>query len=211
MTDDQAEIVMGIAAAGGVAQTLGAQTYAFLMRHLLPLDFAATERSVSCYVANHKWVSTLAELLEACGLPPDDPRAGARARADLVTAAREGGRLVRDLRSPSGWSYVAPGEPTPPGALAAAAVAAEPLAAAAAPPPLPPGRVAIRAVLLARDRRIAALVGRARLVGPDRPPHPAPAVDPAELEAELAAFDARYRAQEARQPTTQPAEETTRA
>lgn len=119
MTVDEAKEVMKLASAGVVAQTLEDERYLFLMGHLLPLPYEQTRERVHQYVANNKWVSTLEELCDACGLPPDNARADIHARRDLTTAVREGGILVADLRAMSGWAYVRPGEALPPGAVEA--------------------------------------------------------------------------------------------
>jgi hypothetical protein len=191
MTPVEAKKLVTLAIGATVARDMDRETLLFLQSHLLPLPYAAVAPRIHRHAAHAKWCTCLAELLDACDLP-------ARARDDLVRAVDQGGRVVPDLRSATGWSYVAPGEPLPRGAVEAAAVAAEPAAPPAGPPALPPGPAVIRGVLLDRDRRIAALIGAKRVPGPDRPQPgaPTPPPDPATVEAELAAFDARYRAQQ---------------
>lgn len=179
MTHEEAKKVVAIALAGSVARDTDGDTLKFWRSHLLPLPYEAIARRVHGYVATHKWCASLAELLEACGLPD-------AARHDLVRAVREGGQLVPDLRSLSGWSYVAPGEPLPQGAIEAAAVAS-------AAPPGKAGRGASSgsaadperaAEVLARVRGIAAAKRVERVALPP----------PAVLEQDLAAADARFRA-----------------
>jgi len=126
---------MRIALEGAAQQALDDDRVRFMALHLGPLPFERTRDAVHRYVANHKWISSLEELCDACGLPPDEPRAGLSARADLVRAVRDGGRLVPDLRSVSGWAYVPDGAALPPGA-----VEAERIAAARDAPALPAGR-----------------------------------------------------------------------
>jgi hypothetical protein len=140
---------MGMEAA--VQQPLDDARLRFLVMHLVPLPFEATRDRVHRYVANHKWISSLEELLDACGLPPDEARAGLTARADLVRAVRAGGRLVPDLRSVSGWAYVPEDAPLPPGAVEAELVAAE------RPPPALPAPAVGDAARRANLRRLGAL------------------------------------------------------
>src|SRR5262245_66224345 len=130
MSPHEATQVIRIALEGAVQQALDDDRVRFLALHLVPLPFERTRDGVHRYVANHKWISSLEELCDACGLPPDEARAGLTARADLVRAVRAGGRLVPDLRSVSGWASVPDGAALPPGALEAERVAAEPAASA---------------------------------------------------------------------------------
>jgi hypothetical protein len=132
VSPQEATQILRIALEGAAQQPLDDDRVRFLALHLVPLPFERTRDGVHRYVANHKWISSLEELLDACGLPPDDRRAGLSARADLVRAVRAGGRLVPDLRSVSGWAYVPDGAALPPGAVEAERVAAE-----HAPPALP--------------------------------------------------------------------------
>lgn len=115
MSPKEAGQVMAIAMAGTVQREGDEEGTKFLQRHLLPLPFELTRDHVHRYVASHKWVGSLSELLDACGVPE-------QARGDLVEAVRHGGQLVRDLRSISGWSYVPAGAALPQGAREAAAV-----------------------------------------------------------------------------------------
>jgi len=135
MSPHEATQVIRIALEGAVQQALDDDRVRFLAMHLGPLPFERTRDAVHRHVASNKWISSLAELLDACGLPPDEPRAGLTARADLVRAVRDGGRLVPDLRSVSGWAYVPDGAALPPGAVEAARIAGAPDA-----PALPAGR-----------------------------------------------------------------------
>ncbi len=128
MTVDEAMTVAKLAVAATVRTQIDAEVWEFWLAHLLPLEYDRTLGRVSAYVASHKWCSTLAELLDAAGIPED-------ARADLVRCVREGGRFVPDLRSMSGWSYVPPGAELPQGAQEAAAIAAMPPERLALPPP----------------------------------------------------------------------------
>jgi hypothetical protein len=186
---------MAIALAGAVQREGDQQGMQFLQRHLLPLPFVRTRDEVHRYVASNKWVGSLAELLDACGVPE-------AARPDLVRAVRDGGQMVRDLRSMSGWSYVAPGENPPPGALEAAAVAAESVTAPAQPRALPaiPAPAEVRGFILDRDRRIAGLASAKRVPSVPRSTVPADVLD-----AELAAYAERVKAhQDAAPPNPTP-------
>lgn len=190
MTADEAGAVMKIATAGAVARELEQVRYEFLLAHLLPLPYGRTLDSVHRYVANHKWVSSLEELLDACGLPLDDARAGATARTDLVRAVRDGGRLVRDLRAVSGWAYVGPGDPLPAGAVEAERLAAEPSRPAlGAAVPLGDEE---RSDNLRRVGDLARLMGRRKAV--ESVPRLRPVVAPEVVEADLRAFEERRRA-----------------
>ena len=126
MNPTEAAHVLRLGFEGAAQQQVDDDRLRFLAAHLGPLPFERTRDAVHRYVANHKWISSLEELLDACGLPPDDRRAGLTARSDLVRAVRQGGRLVPDLRSISGWAYVPAGAPLPEGALEAERVALEP-------------------------------------------------------------------------------------
>jgi hypothetical protein len=194
MTPKEAERVLLTAIGAAAAREMDPETLLLLQSHLVPLPYERTRDHVLRYAIGHKWVSSLQELCEAAGVP-------ASAAADLVRAVLEGGQLVRDLRSASGWSYVAPNDPLPRGALEAAAVAGESVAPPPEPPALPAGGM-IRGVLRDRDRRIAALLGARRV--PSEPMRPAPR--PEVLESELAAYEARFKAQEqAREQAQAPA------
>src|SRR5262245_46575745 len=72
----EALAVMRIAVEGAAQQQLDDDRIRFLAMHLGPLPFERTRDRVHRYVASNKWISSLAELLDACGLPPDEPRAG---------------------------------------------------------------------------------------------------------------------------------------
>lgn len=178
MTVDEAATVAKIAVATTIRGELDPEVWEFWLMHLLPLPYESTHRRVSAHVASTKWCSSLAELLDAAGIP-------AAARADLTRAVRDGGRFVADLRSITGWSYVAPHAELPRGAVEAAAVAAEPPERAALPPPPPdPERqreVADRLRRLAEEKQASASERRAQSIR-----------EAIRLEAELAAADARF-------------------
>jgi hypothetical protein len=178
VTAAEAKAVLAVALGGTVAREMDADALKFMRSHLLPLPYAPVASRVHDHVAAHKWCSCLAELLDACGMPP-------AARTDLTRAVREGGALVRDLRSMTGWSYVAPGEEPPPGAIEAAAVAEAPASVRALPPRTAAAEERARAVA----DRVAALA-EARRVRPGLRALPAPA----EVEASLEGFESRYRA-----------------
>lgn len=181
MTQEQAKRVMAVLLAGAIPRDTDPETLRFWQAHLLPLPFAFVLRRAEVGATRSRWVNSLPELLDACGV-------GEEARADLVRARNEGGRLERDLRSRTGWSYVAPGAPVPPGVLEAEAVARE--AVAPPPPPRPALPASKPAFLRERDGRLAAVVGQKRVP----PVRDAPTPSREQIEAELAAADARFKA-----------------
>jgi hypothetical protein len=150
VTAVEAGQVMAIALAGAVQRENAEEALEFLQRHLLPLPFERTRDHVHRYVASHKWVGSLAELLDAAGVQED-------ARHDLVRAVRDGGQMVRDLRSVSGWTYVPVGAALPQGAIEAAEVAAGPTTG---PMPALPSGEPITEVQRQRNLQRLASLGR---------------------------------------------------
>lgn len=212
----EALAIVGVVRAGAIPQEMTDDRATELASYLLPLPYdycrrAAERWAISVPLDAHgqpvpKFVSEPAAVLTGCGVPY-----GTRHLVDR--ALREGGEVypsVRGAISDGGWEYVAPGLPLPRGVGEWYANAGLPLPAGraveaglvpvAARPALPPGEPITeeqRRANLARLAGLARGLGSAKTVGataalPRRTP--APAVDPAVIEAELQAFEARHRA-----------------
>lgn len=85
------------------------------VKHLRPLPYERTKDCVQLLCAGSSrqpdaipFPPSMAEVLVASGVVDDDTR------RDLMKAIRDGGHLSRDIRSVTGWAYIAPGLPEPP-------------------------------------------------------------------------------------------------
>jgi len=162
VTADQADEVLAVLRMGAVPQELSDERVKLFLLFLRPLPYERSRRAVLNYVASAdpkgapKFVSSVDELLEACGIP-------AGARGELTRAVQDGGELLPDLRSVSGWSYVPPCAEPPPGVAEAEALARGALE--------PPERPALPAPTEGIDRgaaldRIRGTLGRRRSAEP---------------------------------------------
>ena len=117
MTADQAgEILKYIKAAYPRMATdgrycLSTESEVLIVRHLRVLPFESSQQGVMKLVATSKFVPTLSEIVEACGVVDEDVVEG------MVTAILGGGQLMRGYIPGKGgpWHLVLPGgvEPIP--------------------------------------------------------------------------------------------------